>query len=252
VAAFHGALLGDVGYYVCEQYETPTCEVLGDDPDEVTPDRIGNPAYGAYGYIHNPDGAAWAWKAESFFEWHDFHSEYVRSPSEEFIITELDCGYPVVASTKVTAGGHWVVIKGYTEPTWLGASHVRYYVVNDPFGAGPWSPRWLYESLVPGDEHGGYGNISGADVLYISHEMRVDQKFAVTAHPTASIVVDALNEEGVEIASIEGMDRKCVEIYDGNTGIGYGAQGEESHREAYCKPIVLGPASTRSRPSSTA
>ena len=44
-----------------------------------------------------------------------------------------------------------------------------------------------------------------------------------------SIVVHALNPEGVEIASIEGMDPRCVEIYDGDTLIGYGAHDSKTH-----------------------
>jgi hypothetical protein len=42
------------------------------------------------------------------------------------------------------------------------------------------------------------------------------------------IIVHALNPEGVEIASIEGMDSKSVEIYDGTIPIGYGAHNEET------------------------
>ncbi len=57
----------------------------------------------------------------------------------------------------------------------------------------------------------------------------------VHAQPeTSYIIVHALNPEGIEIASIEGMDSHCVEIYDGDTLIGYGAHDNET----YNKPIA--------------
>jgi len=49
------------------------------------------------------------------------------------------------------------------------------------------------------------------------------------------IIVHALNPEGVEIASIEGVDPYCVEIYDGDTLIGYGAHNATT----YGQPIVI-------------
>jgi len=51
------------------------------------------------------------------------------------------------------------------------------------------------------------------------------------------LVVHALNPEGVEIASIEGMAPYWVEIYDGETLIGYGAHNEET----YNTPIAIAP-----------
>ena len=51
------------------------------------------------------------------------------------------------------------------------------------------------------------------------------------------IIVHALNPEGVEIASIEGMHPNCVEIYDGDKLIGYGAHDNET----YNKPIAISP-----------
>ena len=51
------------------------------------------------------------------------------------------------------------------------------------------------------------------------------------------IIVHALNPEGIEIASIEGMNTHCVEIYDGDTLIGYGAHDNETHN----KPIAISP-----------
>ena len=52
---------------------------------------------------------------------------------------------------------------------------------------------------------------------------------------TSYIIVHALNPEGIEIASIEGMDTHCVEIYDGDTLIGYGAYNSATHNQ----PITI-------------
>jgi PKD repeat protein len=54
---------------------------------------------------------------------------------------------------------------------------------------------------------------------------------------TSYIIVHAFNPEGIEIASIEGMDPYCVQIYDGETLIGYGAHDNET----YNKPIATSP-----------
>ena len=51
------------------------------------------------------------------------------------------------------------------------------------------------------------------------------------------IIVHALNPEGVEIASIQGMNPYSVEIYDGDTLIGYGAHNEDTHN----RPISISP-----------
>lgn len=48
----------------------------------------------------------------------------------------------------------------------------------------------------------------------------------------AYIIVHALNPEGTEIASIEGMDPNCVEIYDSDSLIGYGAHNNESYNNS--------------------
>jgi len=51
------------------------------------------------------------------------------------------------------------------------------------------------------------------------------------------IIVHAVNPEGIEIASIEGVDPYCVEIYDGDTLIGHGISKEEDCN----KPIAISP-----------
>lgn len=53
------------------------------------------------------------------------------------------------------------------------------------------------------------------------------------------IIVHAHNPEGVEIASIEGMNSQSVETYDGATLIGYGAHDSDSHK----KPLAVLPGS---------
>jgi len=51
------------------------------------------------------------------------------------------------------------------------------------------------------------------------------------------IVVHALNPEDIEIASIDGMDQYCVQIYNSEILIGYGAYDAET----YNKPIAISP-----------
>jgi len=52
---------------------------------------------------------------------------------------------------------------------------------------------------------------------------------------TSYIIVHAHNPEGVEIASIQGVDQNSVGIYDGDTLIGYGAHDVASHNQ----PITI-------------
>jgi hypothetical protein len=47
----------------------------------------------------------------------------------------------------------------------------------------------------------------------------------------AYIIVHAHNPEGVEIASIHGMNPLCVQIYDGDNLIGYGAYNEATNNK---------------------
>jgi hypothetical protein len=51
------------------------------------------------------------------------------------------------------------------------------------------------------------------------------------------ITIHALNPEGVEIASIEGMDPYCVEVFDGENLIGYAPYDAETHNI----PITIEP-----------
>jgi hypothetical protein len=50
----------------------------------------------------------------------------------------------------------------------------------------------------------------------------------VTSEDASYIIVHALNLEGIEIASIEGMAPHCVGVYDGDTLIGHSAHNEET------------------------
>jgi parallel beta-helix repeat protein len=59
----------------------------------------------------------------------------------------------------------------------------------------------------------------------------------VKAEPQTYVIVHALNPERIEIASIEGMNPDCVEIYDGDTLIGYSAYNNET----YNKPLAISP-----------
>ncbi len=54
---------------------------------------------------------------------------------------------------------------------------------------------------------------------------------------TSYIIIHALNPEGIEIASIEGVAPQSVELYNGDTLIGHGAHNNET----YNKPIAISP-----------
>lgn len=57
----------------------------------------------------------------------------------------------------------------------------------------------------------------------------------VLVYGTANIIVHCHNPEGKEIASIQGVGQSSVEIYDGNTLIGYGAYNSTTHNQ----PITI-------------
>lgn len=106
------------------------------------PDLPGNAsAYGAYGYIHRPNGSAIAVYARNYFWKHGLYSKFIdlrslsQSAAESHIRGEIDSGHPVWISTRLLDTtpdddvGHIVVIHGYDEagffcadPMYLGSS----------------------------------------------------------------------------------------------------------------------------------
>ena len=58
------------------------------------------------------------------------------------------------------------------------------------------------------------------------------------AQENSYIIIHALNPEGVEIASIEGMGPGCVAIFDGDTCIGYGIHNEDQCNRPITVPVV--------------
>ena len=160
----------DFGNYICRSYTYNSYTF-----DTMTPDASGNSAYGAYGYIHYSDGLAKLGRMVDYFQKHELDSWEKYNPSESQVKAELDAGYPVPASTKLTLAGHWIVIKGYTND--------GYYIVNDPYGSKPYGS-------------GICGNYNGADVLYTWDEMKVNEKWVAIVHPitdTVSPTVDAFD-----------------------------------------------------------
>lgn len=142
----------DYGKYVSEVYT-----LYGYTFDETSPDASGNPAYGAYGYIHDSDGYAHKEYARGYFRRHGLFSKVIDNPSETDVKTETDKGHPVWASTNLWPSGHIVVIKGYTDD--------GYYIVNDPW---PNGYDWCY---------------MGNDMPYSWSEMETSSKWIVTAEP---------------------------------------------------------------------
>nr|MDO8082658.1 C39 family peptidase [Candidatus Freyarchaeota archaeon] len=177
------------GNYICRIYT-----YNGYTFNTMTPDASDNPAYGAYGYIHYSDGLAKLGRMVDYFQKHGFDSWSIMNPSESQVKAELDAGYPVPASTKLTAAGHWVVIKGYTND--------GYYIVNDPYGK---------------NSAGGY---DGADVLYTWSQMKVNEKWIAIVHPinhnpNPPTMLSQLRSNGVTVIPEGGTTPEDTVIFTG-------------------------------------
>ncbi len=81
-------------------------------------------SYGAYGYIHAPDGSADPYRARNFFWKHGLYSKCIdmsrlnETDAIPLIQAEIDAGRPVLFSTRLydtpsMAYGHIVVVRGY-------------------------------------------------------------------------------------------------------------------------------------------
>jgi len=104
-------------------------------------DPKGKLAYGAFGYIWKDDTSNNGDYVEpnlvGYLNLHDLAAQFIAQPSsaaaQTLVQTEIDAGRPLIARTYLTAG-HYVVIVGYQ---WVGSTFK--YLVNDPFGAYPYS-----------------------------------------------------------------------------------------------------------------
>ena len=143
------------GNYVCRRYTYGNYTF-----DEAAPQPNGKHAYGAYGYIHSPDGLARPGKVVDYFQKHGLAAQVDYTPTEQEIKAALDAGNPVWASTSLTSSGHIVVIKGYTSD--------GFYIVNDPFGSKPYADA-------------NWGDYDGADVKYSWSEMGIGGKWIVVS-----------------------------------------------------------------------
>jgi hypothetical protein len=131
----------------------------------------GDPAYGAYGYIHYNSGFAKPSRARDYFMKHGLNSEVIicNGSCESIVKAEIDSKRPVWASTNLWPSGHIVVIKGYT---YEGISNkgtscaTGCYIVNDPL---PHDSQWE--------------NREGENYKYTWAEMETGSKWIVTAVP---------------------------------------------------------------------
>ena len=91
--------------------------------------------------------------------------------------------------------------------------------------------------LLAGWWKGTFRLITVLGLLIGTMAAQVQLSFSVVEAPakTSYIIVHALNPEGVEIASIEGMNPYSVPIYDGETLIGFSPYNAES----YSRPIPI-------------
>ncbi len=107
------------------QYITAPFSYKGRDFSHVTKDPAGHKVAGLYGSIVFPDGLA-HWEAmQDVLKLYDLKTELI-SASWAGITAALDKGYPVILGTSLTADGHIIVARGYTNGGYL--------LVNDPYG----------------------------------------------------------------------------------------------------------------------
>ena len=156
--AYYGRLSGDYGWHVPNEY-THRSACSGEHTfSRAIHDPWQNLAQGAYGActeeVWDPADQRWeayavAWRMYEYAVKHDVGYYYDGSPTETEVQAELRGGSLVTLATDLTASGHIVVVRGYTND-----SPTR-YIVNDP--AGDW--------------HAGYYNDHGAGAQYTWAEM---------------------------------------------------------------------------------
>jgi hypothetical protein len=110
-------------------------------------EAAGGECQGAHGFVcREYGGAVWAYMID-FMEQHGVGSSQLGVDFSA-LVSEIDAGYPVVASASVLGYGHILVIRGYVTD---GGSPTHTMVVNDPYGdAGT----------------GDWGNFDGEDIVY--------------------------------------------------------------------------------------
>ncbi len=130
--------------------------------DDTCSPPTGPPAHGAYGYCCTHGSGAWAYKCRDYIRKHDLESDYDLSVTWDDVVSQINSGYPVVLSTKITTAGHLMCVRGYVD-----GQHT--IIVNDPAGNRNNGPYWNY----PGDfacydwpgYNNGYVNINTASWL---------------------------------------------------------------------------------------
>lgn len=110
------------GWYVSNKYKSPSGVVLS----RGQKDSRGNIAYGAYGTCTD-GGLGWAWRIQEFFKHHNLKSKFHDVASPQAVIRALDQGHLIVLSTKLTSGGHLILIRGYENGG-------KTFIANDPNG----------------------------------------------------------------------------------------------------------------------
>jgi len=146
--AYYGRLSGDYGWHVPNEY-THRSACSGEHTFDDEREHPWGVAWGAYGACMNESGYADRQRMYEYAEKHDVGYYHDGSPTEAEVQAELRGGALVILGTDLTAKGHIVVVRGYTDD-----SPTR-YIVNDP--AGDW--------------HAGYYNANGNGVQYTWAEM---------------------------------------------------------------------------------
>lgn len=118
--------VSDYGFYISHQWTSPTTGFVF---NRGQADSCGKIAYGAYGH-GTDDGLAWAWRLQEVLKYNGLNNKFYDSSSVATIAEALQKGRLVILSTRLTSGGHLVLIKGYEIDA---KGNVR-FIANDPYG----------------------------------------------------------------------------------------------------------------------
>jgi len=110
----------DFGWYLPNNYT-----MFGYNFDVMDLDPLNKPAWGAYGFC-TVNGSAWADHCADFIERHHLVANFSLTSTWEMVKAALDKGHPVVLDTRLTSGGHIILIRGYDSDSNM--------IVNDPYG----------------------------------------------------------------------------------------------------------------------
>lgn len=190
------------GWYIPNEYEFAgfTYDIMGAAPDGYVP--------GAHGFICRELGAAYWDYMVAFMNQHGLTSWWAGSAFSA-LVTEIDAGYPMVASTNTLGYGHIMVFRGY------GDDHS--IVANDPYGdanAGGWGSSRNGEGVVY--DWPGYNN--GHVELVVSQVFGAQGTVPVEPDADADVDADADSDADADADADTDADADADEDADDDLG----------------------------------